>query len=182
MFYFFRPAGWDNEKRVAILYENMHSMKPDQYFTDVIAKPMVRKSTNDKDIEIMAEDEQQFLLRQQQYLQQGNPMAAGTLPATLAGSPNFPQSIQKYPNRKSVGSPGVQSSPRKASEQLASVGPAGGANTSEGVLANFFNSLLSKKTAQPGSPGNQIKPTTGLEDCKYLFIFVFSKNDFFFFY
>ena len=68
----------------------------------------------------------------------------------------------------------------QASEQLASVGP-GGANTSEGVLANFFNSLLSKKTAQPGSPGNQIKPTTGLEDCKYLFIFVFSKNDFFFF-
>lgn len=25
--------------------------------------------------------------------------------------------------------------------------------TSEGVLANFFNSLLSKKTGSPGSPG-----------------------------
>jgi len=162
----FIPAGWDNEKKVAILYENMHSMRPDQYFTDVIAKPIVRKSTNNRDIEITAEDEQQFLLRQQQYLQQGNPTGAGAgaSPAgALAGSPNLPQSIQKDPNRKSVGSPGVQSSPRKASEQLASVGP-GGANTSEGVLANFFNSLLSKKTAQPGSPGNQIKPTTGLED------------------
>ena len=51
---------------------------------------------------------------------------------------------------------------------MASVGP-GGANTSEGVLANFFNSLLSKKTAQPGSPGNQIKPTTGLDDCEYTY-------------
>ena len=40
LFYFFRPAGWDNEKKVAILYENMHSMRPDQYFTDVIAKPI----------------------------------------------------------------------------------------------------------------------------------------------
>lgn len=29
--------------------------------------------------------------------------------------------------------------------------PAGAAN--EGVLANFFNSLLSKKTGAPGSPG-----------------------------
>ena len=75
LFYFFRPAGWDNEKKVAILYENMHSMRPDQYFTDVIAKPIVRKSTNNRDIEITAEDEQQFLLRQQQYLQQGNPTA-----------------------------------------------------------------------------------------------------------
>jgi len=136
----FIPAGWDNEKKVAILYENMHSMRPDQYFTDVIAKPIVRKSTSNRDIEITAEDEQQFLLRQQQYLQQGNPTSGGASPAALAGSPNLPQSIQKDPNRKSVGSPGVQSSPRKASEQLASVGP-GGANTSEGVLANFFNSF-----------------------------------------
>ena len=101
---------------MAILYENMHSMRPDQYFTDVIAKPIVRKSTNNRDIEITAEDEQQFLLRQQQYLQQGNPTGAGAgaSPAgALAGSPNLPQSIQKDPNRKSVGSPGVQSSPRK---------------------------------------------------------------------
>ena len=26
-------------------------------------------------------------------------------------------------------------------------------STNEGVLANFFNSLLSKKTGSPGSPG-----------------------------
>lgn len=50
------------------------------------------------------------------------------------------------------------------------VGP-GGANTSEGVLANFFNSLLSKKTGQPGSPGSQIKPSGPTDDCEYLFIF-----------
>ena len=87
----------------------MHSMRPDQYYTDVIAKPIVRKSTNNRDIEVTAEDEQQFLLRQQQYLQQGNPPNVGP---SLSGSP-LPQSIQKTPDRKSVGSPGVQGSPRK---------------------------------------------------------------------
>ena len=35
------PAGWDNDKKIAILYENMHSVKPDQYYTDVIARPIV---------------------------------------------------------------------------------------------------------------------------------------------
>jgi len=70
----FIPAGWDNEKKVAILYENMHSIRPDQYYTDVIAKPIVRKSTNTRDIEVTAEDEQGFLLRQQQYLQGHHPL------------------------------------------------------------------------------------------------------------
>merc|ERR1719291_316539 len=156
----FIPAGWDNEKKVAILYENMHSIRPDQYYTDVIAKPIVRKSTNNRDIEVTAEDEQGFLLRQQQYLQQGAP-APGP---TIASAP-LPPSIQKTPDRKSVGSPGVQGSPRKTTE----LGPPGvgpGANTSEGVLANFFNSLLSKKTGQPGSPGTQVKSAAGNDDYK----------------
>ena len=30
-------------KKIAILYENMHSVKPDQYYTDVIARPVIRK-------------------------------------------------------------------------------------------------------------------------------------------
>ena len=54
-----------------------------------------------------------------------------------------------------------------------------GATTSEGVLANFFNSLLSKKTGgvaggQPGSlPGPATPPgpgkmgTPGSDDCEY---------------
>lgn len=38
------PAGWDNDKKIAILYENMHTMNPDDYYTDVIVKPpVVRK-------------------------------------------------------------------------------------------------------------------------------------------
>ena len=47
-------------------------------------------------------------------------------------------------------------------------GVPGGATTSEGVLANFFNSLLSKKTGQgvPGQPGAQIKTQGSTEDCE----------------
>merc|ERR1719347_193598 len=58
----FIPAGWDSSKKIGILYENMHSVKPDQYYTDVIAKPMVRKhaNSNNREVEIVAEDMQLF--------------------------------------------------------------------------------------------------------------------------
>ena len=55
----------------------------------------------------MAEDEQQFLLRQQQYLQQG-----GAPPAAVSGGSGLP-SVQKAPDRKNMGAPGVQGSPKK---------------------------------------------------------------------
>ena len=44
----FSPTGWDNEKKISILYENMHSVKPGQYYTDVIARPIVRKVSHYK--------------------------------------------------------------------------------------------------------------------------------------
>ena len=67
----FIPAGWDNNKKIAILYENMHrwdfllqkmflispfcSVRPDQYYTDVIARPMSgigRKPVAGRDVEV----------------------------------------------------------------------------------------------------------------------------------
>ena len=60
----------------------------------------------------------------------------------------------------------------------------GAATTSEGVLANFFNSLLSKKTGgvaggQPGSlPGPATPPgpgkmaTPGSDDCEYFSVVI----------
>lgn len=160
----FVPAGWDNEKKIAILYENMHSVKPDQYFTDVIARPIVRKvGANRGDLEVVAEDEQQFLLRQQQYLQQGGvPPSSGPMP----GGNGLP-SVQKTPDRKAVGSPGVQGSPKKM--EPGKPGQPGAAGASEGVLASFFNSLLSKKTGQAGmhgQPGGHINPPGQNEEFK----------------
>jgi len=147
----FIPAGWDNNKKIAILYENMHSVRPDQYYTDVIARPMGgigRKPPAGREVEVVAEEEQQFLARQQQLLAQG-------LPPQQAGA--MPTGVQKTPDRKVVGSPGVQGSPKKMEQSAGK--PGAGATTSEGVLANFFNSLLSKKTggvagAVQGPPGS----------------------------
>ena len=98
----------------------MHSMKPDQYYTDVIARPMTGirgihgKVANEKprhEIEITAEDEQQFLLRQQQYLQQG--AQPGMVPVGGVPGGSMGAGIPKTPDRKSMGSPGVQGSPTK---------------------------------------------------------------------
>jgi len=150
----FIPAGWDNDKKISILYENMHSVRPDQYYTDVIARPMTglgRKQQASREIEIIAEEEQNFLTRQQHLLQQGLPAGGG--------GAGIPAGVQKTPDRKVVGSPGVQGSPKKME---GTPGKALAANTSEGVLANFFNSLLSKKTGGGGgTPGAGGAPPPG---------------------
>lgn len=39
----FRPAGWDSMKKIGILYENMQSCRPDDYYRDVITQPAIRK-------------------------------------------------------------------------------------------------------------------------------------------
>ncbi|XP_067104804.1 cytoplasmic dynein 1 light intermediate chain 2 isoform X1 [Osmerus mordax] len=144
----FIPSGWDNEKKIGILHENLSTVGPEDPFEDFIVKPPVRKLVHDK--EVNAEDEQVFLMKQQSLL--------AKQPAT--------------PTRGASESPGrtASSSPRpsgRAPTNVASVSPMTavkkpdpnmkGAAANEGVLANFFNSLLSKKTGSPGSPGS----TTG---------------------
>lgn len=39
----FSPAGWDNEKKIAILHENLSTVRPEDPFEDFITKPPVRK-------------------------------------------------------------------------------------------------------------------------------------------
>lgn len=39
----FRPAGWDNEKKIAILHENFTTVKAEDAYEDFIVKPPVRK-------------------------------------------------------------------------------------------------------------------------------------------
>ncbi|KAJ8041986.1 Cytoplasmic dynein 1 light intermediate chain 2 [Holothuria leucospilota] len=139
----FIPSGWDSLQKISILYENMPNLNPDKAYDEVIMKPIVRKTLQENK-EVVAEDEQTFLLKQQ-----------GVLSKTAStGNKESPQK-----------SPGVRLPDRRTSPNVASVSPISAPNrmrgeagpaagTNEGVLANFFNSLLSKKTA--GSPG---KPT-----------------------
>jgi dynein light intermediate chain 1 len=141
----FVPSGWDNEKKISILYENMTSMKPEDTFEDVIAKPITKRPIQ-RDAEILAEDEQVFLMKQQTQLTKAPP-AGGRQESPLRPS----GSVQKPTAARVSASPtaaGVASSPKKLDGTKPN-------QTSEGVLANFFNSLLSKKTSggPPGAPG-----------------------------
>ncbi|KAM9493211.1 cytoplasmic dynein 1 light intermediate chain 2 isoform 2-T2 [Clarias gariepinus] len=140
----FIPSGWDNEKKISILHENFTTVRPEDPFEDFIIKPPVRKLVHDK--EINAEDEQVFLMKQQ---------------SLLAKQPATPSRATESPARTASGSP--RPTVRTGPTNVASVSPMTtvkkpdpnmkGAAANEGVLANFFNSLLSKKTGAPGSPG-----------------------------
>lgn len=39
----FSPSGWDNEKKIGILHENLTTVRPEHPFEDFITKPPVRK-------------------------------------------------------------------------------------------------------------------------------------------
>ncbi|XP_029464055.1 cytoplasmic dynein 1 light intermediate chain 2 isoform X2 [Rhinatrema bivittatum] len=146
----FIPAGWDNEKKIAILHENFTTVKPEDTYEDFIVRPPVRKLVHDK--ELVAEDEQVFLMKQQSH---------------LAKQPATPTRASESPARAPTGSPRTG---RTGPNNVPSASPIGSvkkpdpniknAAASEGVLASFFNSLLSKKTGSPGSPGAGAVPTS----------------------
>ncbi|XP_053570233.1 cytoplasmic dynein 1 light intermediate chain 1 [Bombina bombina] len=141
----FIPAGWDNDKKIGILHENFQTLKPEDAFEDIVTKPPVRKFVHEK--EIVAEDDQVFLLKQQSQLAKQPPSSAGRPDA----SPRVPGGSPRTPSRS--GSSNVASvSPVPAGTKKIDPNMKAGA-TSEGVLANFFNSLLSKKTGSPGAGG-----------------------------
>uniref|UniRef100_W5KDS6 Dynein light intermediate chain n=1 Tax=Astyanax mexicanus TaxID=7994 RepID=W5KDS6_ASTMX len=147
----FIPSGWDNEKKIAILHENFQSVKADDNFEDVIVKPPVRKFVHEK--EIQAEDDQVFLVKLQTLLSKQPPVSAGR---PVDASNRAPTGSPRTTNRSAAANVAnvmpMQSGTKKIDPNMK------GGQTSEGVLANFFNSLLTKKAGSPG-PGGQ--PTGG---------------------
>ncbi|MXQ86373.1 hypothetical protein E5288_WYG003016 [Bos mutus] len=131
----FIPAGWDNDKKIGILHENFQTLKAEDNFEDIITKPPVRKFVHEK--EIMAEDDQVFLMKLQSLLAKQPPTAAGR---PVDASPRVPRGSPRTPNR-SVSSNVASVSPIPAGSKKIDPNMKAGA-TSEGVLANFFNSLL----------------------------------------
>ncbi|XP_061212402.1 cytoplasmic dynein 1 light intermediate chain 2-like [Neopsephotus bourkii] len=141
----FIPAGWDNENKIAVLHESFMTVKPEDTYEDFIVKPPIRKLVHEK--ELVAEDEQVFLMKQQSF---------------LAKQPTTPTRASESSARGPAGSPRTQG--RAGPTNVPSASPITSVKkpdpniksnaTSEGVLASFFNSLLSKKTGSPGSPGS----------------------------
>ncbi|KAL4624769.1 cytoplasmic dynein 1 light intermediate chain 1 isoform X2 [Arapaima gigas] len=130
----FIPAGWDNEKKIAILHENFQTIKAEDNFEDVIVKPPF---VHEK--EVIAEDDQVFLMKLQSLIAKQPAAAAAGRPVDTS-------------SRAPGGSP--RTTNRSAAANASNAMPIQtGGQTSEGVLANFFNSLLTKKTGSAGSVG-----------------------------
>lgn len=138
----FIPAGWDSMKKISILYDNMQTIRPDEFYNSVITKVNTRKAFA-KDHEIQAEDEQVFLNKQLGLLNQSsNQQSAIGIPRQDSVMRSLTGVSKPGDRRLSLTS---QGSPTKK------IDPVKSANTStpgEGVLANFFNSLLHKKSTQ----------------------------------
>ena len=156
-------------------------MKPEDDYSDVINRPAMRIKAAPREAEVQAEDEQVFLTRLNQQLQQQQPPSStGGTPTAINGSTG-PSSIM---NTSVGGSPATNTTPIRGGAQIqkptdrrtsSSIpnqvcfyclrhiiwtrdimiyyfeyqmdpSKSGISGTSEGVLANFFNSLLKKST------------------------------------
>lgn len=144
----FIPSGWDNMKKISILFENLMSMKPDDYYRNVISPPVAARKTVVREVEVHAEDEQSFLQRQYDLLQGTN--SPGGLPKLEVTQSRSSPGVQKTGDRRLSNSSSIQT-PLSGSKKIDPTKP-GSANPGEGILATFFNSLLHKKVG--GSPRN----------------------------
>lgn len=136
----FIPSGWDNENKIAIIDEHNKAFNTDDHFNEHIVKPIIMKPVNHEK-EIVAEDEQEFLESQSNILNK--------VPVAII-SPSIPHITEHRlsPRTQNV-TQGQRSGTRLTSPQAKGKmeSPKGAAeNTSETVLANFFNSLLNKNT------------------------------------
>ena len=135
--------GWDSPGKISILLENLFKFKPDQNYKEVIKSPFIsKKPTHSKKMEIVAENEQDFLARIAPFLVQDSHQDS-PLSSRLLHS----ESVLKTPERKIVGSPGVHSALRKTEY-------GSGKTLNDGAISNFFHALLNKKTGASPVHGN----------------------------
>lgn len=84
----------------------MHSCRPDDPYNDIIAQPPSRKNVSNREAEVQTEDEQAFLARQLQILQQSQQGKEGQQRST---------SPMRTPQGKSTPrTPSSQGSPNKS--------------------------------------------------------------------
>ena len=121
----------------------MFNFHPEQNYNDVIKSPFVaKKPQNIKNLEVVAEHEQDFLARIAPFLVQDSHQDS-PLSSRLLHS----ESVLKTPERKIVGSPGVHSALRKTEYGA-------GKTINDGAISNFFHALLNKKTGASPVHGN----------------------------
>lgn len=66
----------------------MHACRPDDLYNDIIAQPPSSKSVSSREVEVFTEDEQEFLARQSQLIQQGQQAGQGNRSTSPARTPS----------------------------------------------------------------------------------------------
>lgn len=181
----FVPTGWDNEKKISILEENLAKFRPGDAYSTII--PAQHAPSPTKEAEVVSTDEQVFLSRMYTTIQRNQDLISGSgeagvgqlaggvggLNGSLAESAMLEQltaaaaaaTVNSSASRPSSGSPRTPASMRaKPGAGGGSGGMSGGgsglnASASEGVLASFFNSLLSKRSPAGGQGVTTVGPT-----------------------
>jgi len=164
----FIPSGWDSSNKVSILHENLFNLSPHQPYSQVIKSPFIKHSQNrqhnGKNIEILAEREQDFLSRIAPFLMADNLQSQADISkALVAGSRIGPaESVLKTPERRVVGSPGVHSALKRSEYGSSSSG--GKIPVNDGAISNFFHALLNKKSGSALNAGSTVLPSKGHEN------------------
>ncbi|CAH8512631.1 unnamed protein product [Dicrocoelium dendriticum] len=167
----FVPAGWDSEKKIAILEENFTRIRSTDPYNTVVPHPPPRKAAV-RDPEVVAQDEQSFLTRLITMIQR-EPAVGVNTGITASSDPILGHlGSQGGAGNPSIGQPTGNASPR-AQPRSKPTPPSAGSNTgdpaigtgpnpraSEGVLANFFTSLLNKRSNFAGAGSAAAVPGT----------------------
>ncbi|CAH8564679.1 unnamed protein product [Schistosoma turkestanicum] len=170
----FVPAGWDNPKKIGILEENLTQVQPHSLYSDVVPPPQSKKAAV-REPELFAQDDQSFLTRLSVSMQRENAQAnisnntvsgnSDSVMDQLAAATTLMNSSSNVGSRPVSGSPRTPGSASRSKPTSAIGGASGttsgsGPGASEGVLANFFNSLLSKRTPVVGGGGSTGTPAS----------------------
>jgi len=164
----FIPSGWDSSNKVSILHENLYNFSPHQPYSHVIKSPFLKhtqnRQHNAKNIEIVAEREQDFLSRIAPFLMADNPSQADISKALVAGSRIGPaDSVLKTPERRVVGSPGVHSALKRS--EYGGVTSQAKMPVNDGAISNFFHALLNKKSGSSAlNAGSTVLPSKSHEE------------------
>ncbi|KAL5962566.1 Cytoplasmic dynein 1 light intermediate chain 2 [Taenia solium] len=153
----FIPAGWDSLNKIGLLEQNLTKYRPGDDFVKVVPKPQEQATNTNREPAVTAADDQYFL--SEIYTELQHDISAGG--AGENGTPSHEQSSIL----DASGTPPSRPSSGSASRSRSSGAGIGGglsSSSSEKVLANFFNNLLSKgpspRQTSNGPPASSFNP------------------------
>eukprot|EP01135_Chromosphaera_perkinsii_P005648 Nk52_evm19s356 gene=Nk52_evmTU19s356 len=139
----FIPSGWEIPSKLDILSSSFRNIDLNELFEEVIKKPHSRKAgAMGSGLNVVrCEDDQTFLAKQQMLLGKSFDKSS----SAPAGSPNRPYAPGPS-SIEGVGSDGNKAPASSGAHVSESPSATASPKANDGVLADFFNSLLQKKT------------------------------------